>query len=150
MKRFTFRLQHLLHLRESLEKMQGASLGHADRETGERRITAEESISQLGTAQDQVHETANDPVAAGMWHTLGLSVEAARIRAELDARDLREAEAARAVELDRFNEARAARRVLEKLRERREADWTVESGREERREHDEITRSRIVDQANKQ
>ncbi|HEY3934425.1 MAG TPA: hypothetical protein VGL65_07370 [Gemmatimonadales bacterium] len=147
MKRFTFRLQHLLHLRESLERMQGASLGHADRETGERRITAEESISQLSTAQDQVHDTAADPVAAGMWHTLGLSVEAARVRAELDARDLREAEAARALELDRFNEARTARRVLEKLRERRAADWSVEAGREERRELDELTRARLIDQA---
>ena len=143
MKRFNFRLQNLLHLRESLEKMQGANLGEAERTEGELRVTAEQSGTRLAAIEDQAAGPAGAPRAAGLWHAVGLSVEAARLRADQAAEELRAAEAQRALELERFNEARTARRVLEKLRERRAADWDVEAGRAERREFEEQVISRL-------
>ena len=143
MKPFSFRLQNLLHLREALEKVQGANLGDAERTEGALRVTAEQSGTRLAAAEDQAVAPADTPREAGLWHAVGLSIEAARASAEQAAEELRQAEAQRAVELERFNEARAARRVLEKLRERREADHDVEAGREERREFEDQVISRL-------
>jgi flagellar export protein FliJ len=148
MKPFNFRLQSLLHLREALEKMQGANLGHAEKVEGARRASAEESDTRLSEIEDQAIGSTDAPRAAGMWHAVGLSVEAARAQADQAAAELRAAEEKRAIELDRFTEARGARRVLEKLRERREADWEVEAGREERREMEEQVRNRLIQDGN--
>ena len=68
----------------------------------------------------------------------GRAVAEARLEAVEDA--LREAEGRRAEEDQLFAEARMARRTLEKLRERREADHALETGREEQRDLDELTR----------
>ena len=143
MKPFSFRLQGLLHLRESLEKMQGANLGHAERTEGERRASAEASDTRLEAAEQQAASGVDAPRAAGLYHALGLSVEAARASADRAAEELKVAEAERAAELERFNEARSARRVLEKLRERRAADFEVEAVREERREQDDQVLMRL-------
>jgi len=143
MKRFNFRLQNLLHLRESLEKMQGAELGQAERTEGALRVTAEQSGTRLAAIEEQAAGPAGAARAAGLWHVVGLSVEAARANADLAAEELRLAEEQRALELERFNEARTARRVLEKLRERRAADWDVEVGRAERREFEDQVIARL-------
>lgn len=148
MSRFTFRLQSLLHLRESLEKMQGAELGHAEKTEGARRAEAAVTDTRLAAVEAQASGDVNAPRAAGMFHAVGLSVEAARASAELAAAELRAAEAQRAIELERFTEARAARRVLEKLRERRVADHGIEAGREERRELDERVRDHVLNRGN--
>jgi hypothetical protein len=150
MKGFSFRLQGLLHLRESLEKLQGANLGHAERAEGERRASAEASDTRLAAVVSQAAGGVDAPRAAGLYHVLGLSVEAARASADHAADELRAAEAQRAQELERFNEARSARRVLEKLRERRAADWDVEAVRQERREAEEQVMLRLPTDGEKQ
>jgi flagellar biosynthesis chaperone FliJ len=142
MKKFSFRLDSLLHLREALEKMQGAVLGHADAAAGAHRVTAAASDEQLTTVEHQASDTG-EARAAGMWHAMGLSVDAARVQAEHDAQALAAAETQHAQELERFAEARSARRVLERLRDKKVADWTVAVGREERLESEEIVRQRL-------
>ena len=144
MKRFSFRLDSLLHLRSALERMQGAALGNADAAAGEQRVNAAASDSRLADVQQQATGSTTEAQPAGLWHAVGLSVDAARVQAELDAEALAEAERQRAIELERFAEARSARQVLERLREKKVADWTVEVGRAERQESDEIVRQRLI------
>ena len=80
------------------------------------------------------------PAGAGLHHAYRLTVDAAEARLEAVEDALREAEGRRAEEDQLFAEARMARRTLEKLRERREADHALETGREEQRDLDELTR----------
>ncbi|HEX3928997.1 MAG TPA: flagellar FliJ family protein [Gemmatimonadales bacterium] len=149
MKRFTFRLQGLLHLREAMERMHGRALGHAEQHAHGRRNESAESDSQLADVQAQ----AGDDGAvrpAGMWHAFSLSVEAARTRAEADAKALADADAAHAAELQRFSEARIARRALERLRDIKVSEWGVDVVRAERNEMDEVARRRSAQQQDSQ
>ena len=75
-----------------------------------------------------------------------MTVDAAEARLEAVEEALRAAEARRAEEDERFAEARMARRALEKLRERREADHAIETGRQEQRDLDELGRQPPKDQ----
>ncbi|HEY4321481.1 MAG TPA: flagellar FliJ family protein [Gemmatimonadales bacterium] len=146
MTQFRFRLHSLLELREALEKMQGRELGVADGKAQDRRDESVASESQLLQVQAQAgHAEVGDTHPAGNFHAMALTVAAARQRAIDDAAALAEAEARRAEELARYNEARTARRALEKLRDRREADWQVDEGRRERAETDEVARRTIAD-----
>ena len=141
MSRFRFRLHSLLELRDALEKMQGRELGAADAHAEERRGESVASESQLEQVREQAGQAGSGTtMPAGAYHALGLSVAAAQDRADADAEALADAESRRAAELERYTEARTARRALEKLRDRREADWQVDENRRERAENDEIAR----------
>jgi flagellar export protein FliJ len=149
MTQFRFRLRSLLELREAMEKMQGREVGHADSAAQEKRDESHASENQLQQVQEQAGSTVGEMVPAGSYHVMGLSIAAAQVRADADAEAVREAEARHAEELKRYNEARTARRALEKLRERRVADWQTDEGRRERAETDEVARRTIADRKDK-
>jgi flagellar export protein FliJ len=140
MTRFHFSLQRLLDLRTAAERLQAAAIGRAFAEEEKRREASAEHASQLESVEEQVSGSRAMP--AGLFHVWGLSTDAARAQLAAATDALREAESALQQEQDRFTDARSARRSLERLRDRQEADWSTEAGRQEQADSDEIARQR--------
>jgi len=142
MKPFKFSLQRILDLRAAAERQQASALGEALANEASQRRSSEAHADQLEQVHEQVEQhTGTHSAAAGLHHAYRLTVDAAEARLEAEEAALLEAEARRAEEDERFAEARMARRALEKLRERREADHAIERGRQEQRDLDEQTQS---------
>jgi flagellar export protein FliJ len=142
MKPFKFSLQRILDLRAAAERQQASALGDALEQEARRRRSSEAHADQLEQVHDQVEQqTGTHSAAAGLHHAYRLTVDAAEARLEAEEAALREAEERRAEEDERFAEARMARRALEKLRERREADHAIERGRQEQRDLDELPKT---------
>jgi flagellar export protein FliJ len=135
---FRFSLQRLLDLRHAAERAQAAAMGRAAAEEERLRTTSEQEAAQLEAVQDQA--ASQTPLPAGLRHLMGLSTEAARARADEADQAHRVAEVARLDEEDRFSDARMARRSLERLREKRSAEWSTDLGRQEQADSDEIAR----------
>ncbi|MGD9524583.1 MAG: hypothetical protein AB7N73_08810 [Gemmatimonadales bacterium] len=135
---FRFSLQRLLDLRHAAERAQAAAMGRAAAEEERLRVTSEQEAARLEAVQDQA--AAVTPLPAGLRHLIGLSTEAARARASEADEAHRTAEMARLDEQDRFSDARMARRSLERLREKRSAEWSTEAGRQAQADSDEVAR----------
>ncbi len=137
---FRFALQRLLDLRKAAERAQAAATGRATQETERRREVSSERASELDAVAAQASATEVTP--AGIRSAWGMATDAARCRLELAGDQLRIAEAAQQEELARLTDAHVARRSLERLREKRETDWTTDIGRKEQAASDEIGRLR--------
>jgi flagellar export protein FliJ len=137
MKRFTFRLERLLQLREAMERDQAQRLGMALRTEEERRLAAEAGERRLAEAREQYGTTPRDLSQAGTLRNLELAVAA--LADELAARSRAHEESLAALETERhkFEQARMARRVLERLREHRRDTWGEELSRFEQALNDE-------------
>lgn len=142
MKPFIFRLDRVLNLRFRTERERARILQEAIRCQRDRRMEREEAEERLDRCGSQVAEAANAPTRAGTLHNLGLAVIAAADRLEAAEDSLRTAEETLQEEQERFTEARKDRRVIEKLRERRHEDWSVETSRFEQRTIDAIAQQR--------
>jgi flagellar FliJ protein len=140
--RFVFRLARVLNLRRGLERERARALGRAIREEQERREALEQAQRQLGRFGEQVSESADAVTTVGTLANLRLALEKAADHVKQAEQQHDEAERAVTSEQDRFGEARREREVLERLRDRRHADWRQESSRLEQRELDEIARQR--------
>lgn len=140
MTNFRFSLQRLLDLRRAAERAQAAATGRATQETERCRELSSELASELDELEQQAAATGVTP--AGLRQAWGMTTDAARTRLEVAGADLRTAEEALRVEYDRLQDAHKARRTLERLREKRELDWTAELSRKEQAESDEIGRQR--------
>jgi flagellar FliJ protein len=142
-KRFRFRLQRVLDLREQHEKDRARSLGEAQSDEQRQRERLEEAASRLESAAASVRgKAAVEPVPAGTLRNLGLAVEAAQENVNRAEDRHREAQANVEEERARFHEARKDRRVVERLRERREETWTEEATRADQKEIDQIAARR--------
>lgn len=143
MKRFAFRLARLLDLREAEEKEQARLLGAALREEEARRIEVEASDARLAEAREQYASTPRDLSQAGTLRNLELTIEALAVEnAELATRH-EEALARVVAGRQAFEQARVARRVLERLREHRKEAWGAELSRYEQALSDEAALQRI-------
>ena len=131
MKRFTFRLERLLQLRETEEQEQARQLGAARRAEEEARILAERGKARLEEARDQYGRISQAPAQAGLLRNLELSVEQLThqyaLLSEAHAKSEVKVEAERAL----FEEARMAKRVIERLKEQRREAWNQELARYE-------------------
>lgn len=135
---FKFSLQRILELRASAERLQAAIMQRAAAAEGARRQASEASAADLDRVHEQTSEIAAAP--AGLWHAYELSAEAARARLEQDTDALRDAEASRLVQQERFTDARQARRALERLRDKQVAEWSITAARSEQADTDEVAR----------
>lgn len=137
MKQFTFRLERLLQLREATEKERARQLGEALREEEARREALRQSRERLEEARGQLQTTPGELNQAGTLRNLELSVEMlagqARSLEDTHHQSLQKVEEERA----RFEQARVARRVIERLREHRREAWGVEVNRLEQGINDE-------------
>jgi flagellar export protein FliJ len=138
MKRFHFSLERLLQLRLAQEQEQARALGEARRRAEASRRTADASARHVGEVVQQLAATPVDLRTAGTLSNLLLTLDAAKL-AQAAAEDAqRDADAKVAVELSAYDEARQARRALERLREERLANWQREVGRAEQRTVDDV------------
>lgn len=138
MKRFTFRLDRVLELREAAERLQAGILGKANQAKAEAERESEASASQLEIVRDQAGQTGDIPTAAGLRNAIGMTMQAAQAQVELNEAALLEAQQQHAEEMARFAEARMARRTIERLKEQRTADWVEAANRAEQGDIDEI------------
>lgn len=142
MKRFSFRLERVLQLREMAEREQARALAQALREEEERRAAALAGEARLAQARHQFLETPRELSQAGTLQNLDLAVEAltAELRrlAEHHEQSLERLEAERS----QFEQARMARRVIERLREQRREAWGEELSRHEQDVSDEVALQR--------
>ncbi len=137
MKQFSFRLERLLQLREAAEKERARQLGEALREEEARREALRRSQRRLEEARGQLTSTPTELNQAGTLRNLELSVEMlagqARSLEDTHARSLEKVDQERSL----FEQARVARRVIERLREHRREAWGVEANRVEQGLNDE-------------
>lgn len=138
MKRFAFRLERLLGLRAVAEQESARTMGERSRAATEAERLAVASTARERDAARRAQQAGVRPTPAGSMANLGATLD--RIAEERVVRVA--AQAAAEVELDlarqAYQEARADRRVLERLREIRHADWRNADGREDQKLMDEI------------
>lgn len=131
MKRFSFRLERLLQLRESAEKERARLLGVALQAEDAARIAADEGQARLDEAREQYSQISRAPAQAGLLRNLELSVDQLSHQVAL----LREAHAKSSARVEeervQFEEARMAKRVIERLKQQRRDAWNVELARYE-------------------
>jgi flagellar export protein FliJ len=137
MKRFAFRLERLLQLREIAERDQARQLARALREEEARREAVVDSERRLAEARAQFATTPRELSQAGTLQNLELTIEvlAAETRElnETHEQSLAQVEAER----HQFEQARMARRIIERLREHRREAWGSELSRYEQGASDE-------------
>lgn len=137
MKRFSFRLERLLQLRESAEKEQARMLGVALQDEEQARQELQRREVRLDEARTQLARIAQAPAQAGLLRNLELSVEQlthqVSLLFEAHARCIQKVEAERA----KFEEARMAKRVIERLKDQRREAWNQELARYEQSLSDE-------------
>ena len=137
MKRFAFRLERLLQLRELAEREQARQVAVALREEESRREALRQSEVRLAEARAQYATTPRELSQAGTLQNLELTVlalvEQSRALSETHEHSLERLE----VERHAFDQARMARRVIERLREQREEAWSGEFSRHEQSVSDE-------------
>ncbi len=142
MKRFAFRLERLLQLREASEKERARELGQARREEEQRRAAVLESEARLIEAREQFQTTPRELSQAGTLQNLELAMESlsenVRRLSETHEQSLERLEAER----QQFEQARMARRVIERLREHRRLAWGEELSRYEQGVSDETALQR--------
>lgn len=138
MKRFHFRLDRLLQLRSVAEQERARALGRARQHAAERREVAEASARHVLEVVQQLAATPSDLRTAGTLRNLMLTLDAAKLAQTAAEQAHVEAEAALTAELASYDEARQARRALERLRDERRAAWEREAGRVEQQTVDEV------------
>jgi flagellar export protein FliJ len=137
MKRFAFRLERLLQLRESAEKEKARLLGVAlqDEEAAKQVMLAAQA--RLEEARGQYTRISVAPAQAGLLRNLELSIEQLthqwNLASEVHAKALAQVEVAR----NEFEEARMAKRVIERLKDQRREAWNQELARYEQSLSDE-------------
>lgn len=143
MKRFVFRLERLLQLRESAERARARDLGIALRCEADCRAEALAGEARLVGARAQFAATSRGVAQAGTLQNLDLAIGAlareSKALADLHERSLGRLEAERR----QFEQARMAKRVLERLREQRRGAWHEAYNRWEQAEMDEAAGQRV-------
>ena len=137
MKRFAFRLDRLLQLRALAEREQARALALALREEERRRAAVRLSEAELAQARAQFAVTPRELSQAGTLQNLELTVLALAERVNSLSREHEESLERVESERHQFEQARMARRVIERLREQRREAWTGEVARWEQRVADE-------------
>lgn len=142
MKRFRFRLERLLQLRESTERERARELGAALHDEAARRAEALAGEGRLAEAHAQRSGTSGGMAQAGTLRNLDLAIEAlartSRALSDQHERSLEKVEH----EHRQFEQARMAKRVLERLREQRHDAWLEAYKRWEQEQNDEAAGQR--------
>lgn len=138
MKRFTFRMDRLLHVRSSVEQQQARQLGEVLRAEDAERRELETAEATRERAKEQLQHLTTDVRRAGVLVSLEHTVDILESRAGAARAALNEATARVEMQRERYRHARQERRALERLRKREYERWAVESVREEQKEIDEV------------
>lgn len=137
---FKFRLDRVLQLRLTAEQQCARALGESRVELERQQAAADASAQRLGEAIRQAAEATSERHTAGVLQALLLSIDASRAQSRMAAEAASLAARRHDEDRARFDEARAARRALEKLREQRQEAWTADEGRAEQQVIDDVAR----------
>ena len=138
MKRFEFRLERLLQLRTSAERQQARMLRQSLEAEEHKRRALEEVVSRHEEARRQLERYGPSNALAGTLVNLVRTVDALATQEQVASEKLRIVARQVGAERDRYRQARQARRVLERLRERRRMAWGLKNTREEQAVMDEV------------
>ena len=138
--KFRFSLERILHLRGLTERERARALAEAARAESARRDALSQANEQLSRFGEQAVGATGRVARAGLLRSLRLAVDAATSQLREAVTQHESAGDALRVEEERFGAARRDRRVLERYRERVEADWNQEASRKEQRDIDEAGR----------
>ncbi|KPJ95498.1 MAG: hypothetical protein AMS18_02720 [Gemmatimonas sp. SG8_17] len=137
MSSFVFRLDRFLRLRVHAERKRAEELGVAVREEEISKLEAEAEAKRLEAIVGQPPIEPGSVATAGALQNRDLILDAAVQQADR-AMDCHQ-DKKKAAELQRelWGKARVERRMIERLRERRESAWATNAARAEQREMDE-------------
>ncbi|MEO8449502.1 MAG: flagellar export protein FliJ [Gemmatimonadota bacterium] len=138
MKRFKFRLQRVLKLREDAEQRQAAALGEALHEERVLDTICAEEKARLDQISEQLAPKPGELRSAGMLQVLGLTAQAANTRLSAAEDSRHKAQKAVANERELLSAARVERKTLERLKDQQHGAWTEAIGRDEQKTTDEI------------
>ena len=142
MKRFTFRLERLLQLREAAEQERARELATARHEEEARRTEVEDAARRLEDARRQAAEVRPGYTPAGTLRNLELSIGALTLQRQAAAQQHEQSLERLEAERQQYEAARRDRRVIERLREQRHAAWGEEYNRWEQGVLDETASTR--------
>lgn len=142
MKRFAFRLERLLQLRERAERTQAAELGAAMREEDARRASLDQAAAALERAAAQDAHGEAGPLTVGDLQSRELAKESMAERVEARHEALEEAVEKRVVEQATWQDKRRDRRSVEKLKDKRFEAWREDLSREEQKTLDALAQNR--------
>ncbi len=140
--KFPFRLERLLQLRVSAERQQARVLRDAVEYEERERLERDACAARRSDAERQKAELAPTTPRAGILMNLQRAVDASAERTETAEMAYQEALVRVQTARGHYRHARQQRRVLERLRERRSAEWTYEASRHEQAADDEIAARR--------
>lgn len=143
MKRFSFRLERLLQLRERAERTQAAELGAAMRAEEDQRAALERAREALERAAER---GSAEPFTVGTMRTRELAREAMSQRVEVEQEALDLATGRRAEEQSLWQDRRRDRRSVEKLKEKRFDAWREDASRDEQKTIDGLAQNRRPDE----
>lgn len=131
MKRFSFRLERVLQLREAAEQEKARALGLALRDEEQAKRDAETGKQRLAEARAQLRRISGAPAQAGLLRNLELSVEQLSHQYALLSEAHAKSTERVSIERAAFEEARMAKRVIERLKVQRREAWNQELARYE-------------------
>jgi flagellar FliJ protein len=135
MKRFRFRLQHLLRLREQTEEMAKLALGQATRRVDEIRLGIQGAHAELASLRIGAFDV--HALQARDAYQRRLAQRIARLEGELVG-----AEEARQKALTEYNHRRQEAEILRKLRERQWEEFRADMLRQEDANLDDMVAAR--------
>jgi len=139
MKKFRFRLDRLLALREQAERIEAAALGGAMRdEERERERLARATEDEMRAAEQAAATGASGTQTAGDRAHLDLIRDAAARAADFAGESVAAARSRTAAAREAFGAKRKDRRTVERLKDQRQAAWHEELGRDERKTMDDV------------
>jgi flagellar export protein FliJ len=135
---FHFVFEKLLHLRTGIERQEEQGVATIAAEiAGIRAEIAACARHRAQIQRDVLQEVSDGSTGAALQFAVACDAAAAELRKKLDVR-LREAEKARAQQLEVYRQARQKREVLERLRERRLVAYERETDRRDQESADEV------------
>lgn len=140
MNAFRFTLQRILELRTRIERARASDLGASRTVQQQRHEAVRDAQARLARCGEQIVGASETAVPAGTLQALGLTRHAASEALAAADRSLEKASHELAHDTARFGQARMERRVVERLRERRQGAWNVEASRSEQADSDDVAR----------
>lgn len=143
---FNFRLQRVLDLREQKEQELASALAAARAEAEAALLRCRALEARCDAERQAIAQTATSAQVAGYLQNAAFVIECLEDRLAIARREAQEAEAQAERLQAAFTEAFRDRRVMSKLRDRRQDEHRVHTVRTEQNVMDDIATSRFVRQ----
>jgi flagellar export protein FliJ len=134
---FVFRLDRFLRLRKHAELERAEALGAAVRAEEASKLDAEAKAERVNTVASGISAERGSVSSAGILRNLGLVLEAAVRQAESANDQHLDKKKETEIERELWDRARVERRMIERLKQRRQDAWASDAARAEQREMDE-------------